>query len=41
MTSKSIGDEAIALHKKLHGKIIVKGKISVLKNDKIKLIYTP
>ena len=40
MKSK-IGDEAIALHKKLRGKIIVKGKISVLKNDKIKLIYTP
>lgn len=40
MKSK-IGDEAIALHKKLRGKIIVKGKISVLKNNKIKLIYTP
>ncbi|MDE1769640.1 MAG: NADP-dependent malic enzyme [Thaumarchaeota archaeon] len=36
-----MGDEAIALHKKLRGKIIVKGKISVLKNNKIKLIYTP
>lgn len=38
---KSIGDKAILLHKKLRGKIIVKGKISVLKNNKIKLIYTP
>ena len=41
MKSKSIGDKAISLHKKLRVKIIVKGKISVLKNDKIQLIYTP
>lgn len=37
----SIGDKAIELHRKLRGKIIVKGKIPILKNNKIQLIYTP
>ncbi len=32
---------AIKLHKKLHGKIIVTGKIKNLKSNEIKLIYTP
>lgn len=41
MKSVNIGDKAIALHKKLRGKIFVKGKISVLKNNTIQLIYTP
>jgi malate dehydrogenase (oxaloacetate-decarboxylating) len=41
MKSTSIGDKAIELHKKLRGKIIVKSKISILKNNKIRLIYTP
>jgi malate dehydrogenase (oxaloacetate-decarboxylating) len=37
----NIGDKAIALHKKLRGKIIVKGKIPILRNNQIQLIYTP
>lgn len=41
MKSANIGDMAITLHKKLRGKIFVKGKISVLKNNAIRLIYTP
>jgi len=41
MKSTSIGEKAIILHKKLRGKIFVKGKISVLKNNTIRLIYTP
>jgi malate dehydrogenase (oxaloacetate-decarboxylating) len=41
MKSAGIGEKAITLHKKLRGKIFVKGKISVLKNNTIRLIYTP
>ncbi len=33
--------KALDLHKKLHGKIIVTGKIRKLRPDDIKLIYTP
>src|SRR5438132_5789994 len=33
--------KAIALHKKLKGKIIITGKISKLRHNEIQLIYTP
>ncbi len=33
--------KALELHKKLHGKIIITGKIGKLKPNEIKLIYTP
>ncbi|MDE1827009.1 MAG: hypothetical protein KGH83_05405 [Thaumarchaeota archaeon] len=41
MVSDQNSKKALALHKKLKGKIIVTGKIKNLKSSEIKLIYTP
>ena len=41
MATNDTAKKALALHKKLKGKIIVTGKIKKLKRSQIRLIYTP
>ena len=41
MTANETATQALALHKRLKGKIIVTGKIRKLKRSQIRLIYTP
>ena len=38
---KSLGERSLALHKKLHGKISIAGKVPVRNRDDLSLAYTP